>query len=143
MRCLVDTNVISELCKKDPNANVLAWLSETTDDLYLSVITVEEMRFGELMMPKGKRRDRLHEIIDQLFAEFATEILTFDADAASQCAVFHERAIHLGRTPTFEDLAIAAIAQTKEMVVVTRNVSDFDYLGVEVFDPFEHSAPSD
>lgn len=137
MEYLVDTNVVSELCNKSPDPNVIKWLSQEGSNSYLSAITIEEMRFGELMMPEGKRRNQLHEIIGNLFESYGSKILSLDMSAASQCAVFHERAIHLGRTPTFEDLAIAAIAKVAGLAVATRNVRDFDYLGIEVVNPFE------
>lgn len=137
MRYLVDTNVISELCKERTDPKVEKWLLAHDDALFLSVITIEEMRFGELMMPHGKRRRQLRTILDSLFNDYGSRILPFDAPAASQCAVFHEKAVHDGRTPTFEDLAIAAIAKVNGLLVATRNIRDFDYLDVGVVNPFE------
>lgn len=133
---LVDTNVVSEVCKKLPNPNVMDWL-DSHENLAISVITIEEMRFGELMMPKGKKRNKLHELIDSLVEHYVDSTLTFDTRAAEQCAVFHENAIASGRTPTIEDMMIAAIAKVNGLALVTRNVRDFEYLDVEVVDPFE------
>ncbi len=133
---LVDTNVVSEVCKKLPNPNVMDWL-DSHENLAISVITIEEMRFGELMMPKGKKRNKLHELIDSLVEHYVDSTLTFDTRAAKQCAVFHENAIASGRTPTIEDMMIAAIAKVNGLTLVTRNVRDFEYLDVEVVNPFE------
>lgn len=137
MRYLVDTNVISELCKKQPNENVISWFSDPSNVFYISAITIEELRFGEFMMPKGKKREQLHGMIDLLLAEYGSDALAFGAEEADLCAAFHERAIHEGRTPTFEDLAIASIAKTNSLVVATRNTVDFDHLDVDVFNPFD------
>lgn len=137
MGYLVDTNVISEVCKKAPNDAVISWLSAHSDNLHLSVVTIEEMRFGQLMMPKGKRRTALGNIIDSLVAQFSSKILLFDIGAADICAELHEKAISAGRNPTFEDLMIAAIAKQAGHEVVTRNVKDFDYLDIAIVNPFE------
>ncbi len=134
---VVDTNVVSELTKRQPNQQVLDWLEGHSDDLFLTVVTIEEMRFGCLMMPEGKRRDRLDETIDALVESYASRIFDFDARAAEECARLHARAIDAGRTPTIEDLMIAALCVCHDAVVVTRNVRDFEYLGIEVFNPFD------
>lgn len=143
MAYLVDTNVVSEICKKEPSAQVMDWLSVHANSLFLSVVTVEEMRFGELMMPEGKRRAKLGQMIDALVRSYAGKMLSFDTAAAEQCAVLHEKAISSGRTPTIEDLMIAAIAQTNGLTVATRNIRDFEYLGVLVLDPYSEPSPTE
>ncbi len=137
MDYLIDTNVISEICKKKPNPAVLAWLNNHDEGLYLSSITIEELRFGELMMPQGKKRDALHHIINSLVENYAGHVLPFDSDAAEVCAAFHRHAIATGKTPTIEDLMIASIANTKGLVIATRNVCDFEYLDIAIENPFE------
>lgn len=139
MAYLVDTNVVSEACKKEPDPVVMEWLDAHAPHLFLSVITIEEMRFGQCMMPTGKRRAKLGQMIDALVASYADKTLCFDAPSAERCAQLHEQAISSGRTPTIEDLMIASIAQTNGLVVATRNVSDFDYLGVDLVNPYERS----
>lgn len=134
---IVDTNVISESIKAKPNKAAIEWLSEHSRTLYLTSITIEELRFGELMMPKGKKRTALQEWIDSLIQQYSSSILDFDATAAEICATFHERAISAGFSPSIEDLMIASIAKTNDAVVVTRNVKDFEYLDVEVLNPFQ------
>lgn len=135
-RFLIDTNVISEAIKPTPNASATEWLSHNAADSYLASITIEELRFGEFMMPEGKKRRTLKDWIDALLVDFAQSIISFDAAAATVCAHFHEMAISVGRTPTIEDLMVAAIAQAKNLTLVTRNVRDFDYLPVDLLDPF-------
>ena len=133
---LLDTNVISEVCKKEPNEAVLNWLGQNATDLDLSVVTIEEMRFGQFMMPKGKKQAALKQMIDSLLETYATKMLSFDPHAAAQCAIFHEQAISSGYSPSIEDLMIASIAHVNDLVVVTRNTRDFDYLDIELLDPF-------
>lgn len=134
---LVDTNVISEIAKKDPDAKALAWITEHDSELFLSSITIEEMRFGALALPKGKRRTQLQNTVDEIVATYESRIWVFDAAAAECCAEYHVSAISIGRTPTIEDLMIAAIATCHGATVVTRNIRDFDYLGVDTLNPFQ------
>lgn len=134
---IVDTNIISEAIKADPNPAVLAWLEQNSRALYLTSITIEELRFGALMLPKGKRRKALEEWIDSLSAGFSQKIFSFDALAAEICAGFHEKAISSGKTPSIEDLIIASIAKRKGFCLATRNVKDFEYLDIDLVNPFE------
>lgn len=134
---VVDTNVISESIKAEPNKAATEWLSEHSQTLYLTSITIEELRFGELMMPKGKKRAALQKWIDSLMEQYSNSILNFDASAAEICAAFHEQAISSGFSPSVEDLMIASIAKANDAIVVTRNVKDFEYLDVEVVNPFQ------
>lgn len=137
MNYLIDTNVISEIMKRRPSESVLSWMVENQSNAFLSAITIEELRFGELMMSHGKRRNKLHELINSIVEEYAAKVLIFDGASAEQCAVFHEMAIRAGRTPTIEDLMIAAIANVNNCILVTRNIRDFDYLDIETINPFE------
>lgn len=137
MPFLVDTNVVSEICKQEPDSRVIEWLGKNDGGLYLSVVTIEEMRFGEFMMPKGKRRSKLGKMIDTLVESYAGKTLCFDVVSAEKCAELHELAISSGRTPAIEDLMIAAIAYANGLTVATRNVRDFEYLGVPVCNPYE------
>jgi predicted nucleic acid-binding protein len=137
MRYLVDTNVVSELVKKNPHEGVVAWLEGHAADLYLCAVTIEEMRFGALMLPKGKRRTKLEETIDQIVTAYGSRTFSFDARAAELCAQFHVKAVGCGRTPTIEDLMIGGICAVQDAVLVTRNVKDFDYMDIEVLNPFE------
>lgn len=134
---LVDTNVIAEIVKAKPNAAVIAWIAQHDQELYLSSITIEEMRFGALALPDGKKRTQLLKTIDDLVASYRSRIWAFDATAAEQCAHFHHDAITVGRTPSIEDLMIAAIGACRRATVVTRNIKDFAYLKVSTFNPFE------
>lgn len=134
---LVDTCVISELVKKKPQEAVVDWLGNHETELYLSAITLEEMRFGALMLPEGKRRTALMESIDDLMAEFVARVWGIDALTADLCAQLHATAVSAGYTPTIEDLMIAATCIQQGATLVTCNVRDFDYLGIPFVNPFE------
>lgn len=137
MPYLLDTNIISEVMKPAPNTSVLHWIEQHRDGLMLSAITVEELRFGQLMMDSGKKQTALQGFIDRLIVDFDGAILPFDTAAAEICAVYHEQAIGCGRTPTIEDLIIASIAVINGCTLATRNLRDFEYLGIEVTNPFD------
>ena len=95
------------------------------------------MRTSALMLPEGKRRSKLLETVDRLIDVYASRTLAFDAQAAVECARLHRQAIALGRTPAIEGLMIAALCVCNDAVLVTRNVRDFEYLGIELVNPFE------
>ena len=137
MRYVVDTNVVSELTKAQPDPTAVAWLSQHSEEALLTAITVEEMRFGCLMLPEGRRRAKLSETIDSIVDVYASRTLSFDARAAEECARLHRFAIGAGRSPAVEDLMIAAICACHDAALVTRNVRDFDYLGNSLINPFE------
>lgn len=134
---LVDTNVVSELMKLEPNSAVLRWFERHDDGWNISSITVDELRYGVLAMPSGKRRDTYRAYVDRLVADYADDILPFDATAAERCAEFRWQAKSAGFNPGVQDMMIAAIADSRGKVLVTRNVKDFEFLDVAVENPFE------
>ena len=134
---VLDTNIISETAKEEPNPSVISWMKENAGSLFLTSVTVEELRFGEYMLPEGKRRSALKEWIDSLLFDYSESIFDFDARAADACAKFHEQAIASGHTPTIEDLMIAGIAKMNNATVITRNVRDFEYLDIPLINPFD------
>lgn len=137
MKYVVDTNVVSEAMKASSNDQVLEWLNANSEDLLLTTITIEELRFGQHMMPKGKKQAALRELIDALVASYENKLLTFDAPAAEACALFHQQAILAGHTPTIEDMMIAGITHANKCILATRNTRDFDFLDIPLVNPYE------
>lgn len=139
MKYLLDTNVISELRKVGDgkaDANVVAWIgAEDAAHFFISAITVLELERGVLSV---QRRDaaqgaRLRSWLDgQVRPEFAGRILTVDDTVATRCA--H---LHVPDRRNEADALIAATALVHDMVVVTRNVRDFEGTGVVVVDPWQ------
>lgn len=136
MKYVADTNVVSELMKRDPSPHVVDWLMDREGQVYLTAITVKELYFGMLRLPDGKRKSLLEKAITGILMDCADKTLPFDAFCGYLCAKLHHQAIASGHTPTIEDLMIAAICQRNDAALATRNVKDFDYLDLEVINPF-------
>lgn len=132
---LLDTNVVSELTNEVPNAGVVAFLVEY-DDLWLSSVTVHELEYGLRLLPRGRRRDRLYAAHSGIMAIYYDRILPLDRAAAEIAADLRAQVRRVGRTLDLGDALIAGIARANELAVVTRNVRDFDALGVELVNPW-------
>lgn len=138
---VLDTNVISELCKVEPNPNVLAWIdAQAVETLYLSAITVAELRFGLAAMPEGKCRTIYQERMEQEdLPIFAGRVLAFDLDTSRTYADLMARAREEGKAIGKADGYIAATAAAHGLIVATRDTSPFEAGGVEVINPWEAS----
>ena len=137
MRYLLDTNIISNFTKPVPSESLLAWLAEQPDeDLFITSLTVAEIRRGVLEKPAGKRRDQL----DAWFtgpqgpqALFAGRILPFDEKAGLAWAELMADGKSSGRPRSGLDTIIAAIAAANDCIVVTDNERDF--IGISLVNP--------
>ena len=136
---LIDTNVISELWKPGPDSNVLAWIdAQTIETLYLSAITVAELRYGLAMMPDGKRRTIYQERLErEVLPTFAGRVLAFDLDTSKTYAELMARARVGGKAIAKADGYIAATAAAHGLIVATRDTSPFEAGGLQVIDPWE------
>lgn len=134
---LLDTNVVSEAMKPEPDDAVRAWLDDqAAETLYLSSVTVAELTFGIGALPSGKRKDRLAEALEGVMELFADRILSFDTGAARRYADLAIKARTAGKGFPTPDGYIAAIATARDFVVATRDTSAFDAAGLEVIDPW-------
>jgi hypothetical protein len=135
---LIDTNVISELWKVEPNPHVLAWIdAQAIETLYLSAITVAELRYGLATMPQGKRRSIYQERLEQeVLAAFAGRVLAFDLGTAKLYADLMARARAEGKAIGNADGYIAATAAAHGLMVATRDTHPFEAGGVEVINPW-------
>lgn len=136
---LIDTNVISELWKIAPNAGVLTWIDmQAVETLYLSAITVAELRFGLATMPEGKRRSIYRDRLErEVLPTFAGRVLPFDLDASQAYADLMARVMAEGKVISKADGYIAATAATRFLRVATRDVAPFQAAGLNVIDPWE------
>lgn len=136
-RYLLDTNIISNIVKPKPSESLMAWLAEQRDeDLFISSLTVAEIRRGILEKPRGKKRDAL----DAWFAGpegpqalFAGRVLPFDDKAGLIWARLMADGKSAGRPRSGLDMIVAAIAGANDCIVVTDNEKDF--AGVQFINP--------
>jgi toxin FitB len=135
---LLDTNVISEPLKLSADAGVLAWIdAQSIDTLYLSAISLAELRFGIAALPTGKRKETLHLGLEQrILPLFADRILPFDAIASRAYADILSTARAQGRAISTADGYIAATAKRHGFMVATRDASPFEAAGVTVITPW-------
>ncbi len=134
---LLDTNVISEPLRLRASPAV-AWLDEQPlETLFLSALTVAELRFGVASMPAGKRRSTLHDQIEgRLLPRFNGRVLVFDLAASQAYAELMVRARRVGRAIGATDGFIAAIAAANGLTVATRDEAPFLAAGVAVINPW-------
>lgn len=140
MPFLVDTNVISEVMRADCDANVASWFKRNQEEVVFSSVTIEELWHGVERLPEGKRKALLCEVVEGVVTQFATCMLPFDTREALVCGSLQAQAVGAGHNASIEDLMIAATARVAGAPVVTRNVKDFEPLGVEVINPFMPAA---
>ena len=135
---VLDTNVLSELMRPVPNPSIASWVAEqATSTLYLTAVSEAELRFGVAIMPPGRRREGLADGLERMLRTgFANRVLPFDSAAASAYAEIAAARQAMGRPIPEADCQIAAIARSRGMAVVTRNVRDFADAGIDVIDPW-------
>ena len=138
---VIDTNIVSELMRAEPSAEVLAWMDERPPrELFVTAVTEAEVRTGIALLPEGKRRRGLAEACERAFGSlFAGRVLPFDSDAARFYAEIVTARRVLGRPVSQADGQIGAIARSRGMAVATRNIRDFQNTGVDVFDPWDRA----
>ncbi len=136
---VIDTNVISELWKATPDPSVLAWIdAQMVETLYLSAITVAELRFGLAEMPAGKRRAIYQERLEkEVLPAFAGRILPFDLDASQAYADLMAHARAAGKAIGMADGYIAATAAARGHIIATRNTGPFEAAGLNIINPWE------
>ena len=135
---LIDTNVISEFWKAEPSPEVLTWMdAQTVETLYLSAITLAELRFGLATMPDGKRRAIYQKRLEkEVLPMFTGRVLAFDQNASQAYADLMARAKTNGKAIAQADGYIAAIAAAHNLTVATRDTSPFEAAGVAVINPW-------
>lgn len=138
MTYLLDTNVISETARVQPDQGVMSWLADVDEDqVFLSVITLAEVRHGVERLASGARRSQLDQWLSYaLPARFKGRLLTVDAATADHWGRVVAQGQAQGRPIAAMDAFIAATAVQHRLTLVTRNVSDFEAVGVPIFNPW-------
>lgn len=138
-RYLLDTSVVNEAMRKRPAPAPLAWLAaQADDDLFISAITLGELRRGALLLSDGRKRRTLLRWIDaDIKRAYAERILAADADVMERWAQLQADCQNEGRTLPVLDSLLAATALAHGLTLATRNVADFEGAGVPLLNPWE------
>ena len=138
MNFLLDTNVLSEVRRPQPDANVLAWLDQVDEDrVYLSVISIAEIARGVALLESGKRKTELAQWLEhELPARFDGRVIVVDVTTALAWGKLLAEAKRGGFALSVMDGWIAAIAAAKGLTLVTRNIKDFENLGIALLNPW-------
>jgi predicted nucleic acid-binding protein len=136
---LLDTNIISELVKPRPEPGVTAWIEGTDESLlYLSVLTLGEIRRGIAALPQSRRRAALEAWLDKdLRARFEGRILIIDHEVADRWGLLSAAARNSGIALPVIDGLLAATALEHNLTLVTRDTGQISSMGVAVFNPWE------
>ncbi len=153
---VLDTNVLSELMKSQPDKSVVSWIGKhQATSLFIATLTQAEILYGIEILPAGKRRTALKKAAKAMFElDFAGRILPFDIKAAQLFATIAAKRRKIGRPKSWcafpsavkrrgvaplsqIDAQIAAIASAYNAILVTRNVSDFEECGIRIINPWE------
>jgi predicted nucleic acid-binding protein len=137
---LIDTNVVSELMRSQPELTVMDWFTRRTGDVfYVSVITQAEILLGISLLPAGKRRVALESAAEGMFSQdFAGRCLPFDSTCSPRYAAIVSTRRRTGQAISTEDALIAAIALTHGYPLATRNTKDFMHIdGLKLYNPWK------
>ena len=135
---ILDTNVVSEAMKPEPNPVVRAWLNDqAAETLYLSSVTLAELLFGIAALPSGKRKDMLALTLEGLMGLFKDRVLPFDVEAARHYADLAVVAKVSGRGFPTPDGYIAAIAASQGFIVASRDTAPYEAAKVTVINPWQ------
>jgi len=135
---LLDTCVMSELVKATPDENVINWINNTPDErLFLSVITIGEIRKGLTKLPDSKKKYRLTNWLNTLLENYEARIYPVDLAVAESWGTIQGKAENNGTPVASVDGLIAAVAQTHNLIIVTRNEKDFAATNVTIVNPWK------
>lgn len=135
---ILDTNVVSEMMRPEPNPYVRAWLNEQiVETLYLTSVSLAELLFGIAALPAGKRQVMLENALDGLTGLFANRVLPFDAYAAKHYARLAVAARRAGQGFPTPDGYIAAIAAAQGYIVASRDTAPYRAANLTIINPWE------
>ena len=133
---LLDTNVISDSMRIQPDSRVLRWLDRhPASTLFISAITVDEISFGIEVLPAGRKRTRLANVFSRILDVFSERVISFDEKAAVESAKFRGQRRVQGAPMSLADSQIAGIAKSKGFALATLNSQDFQGIDLIVLDP--------
>ena len=138
MPVLLDSNVVSELIRKARDPVVAKWVTALPlEELFFTAVGEAELRYGAAILPAGQRRQLLlADIEGMLHDAFGDRVLPFDRAAAREYADIAALRRAAGRPVAAVDCQIAAIARSRSMTVATRNIRDFEEIGLDIVNPW-------
>ncbi len=135
---VLDTNVLSEPLRARPDPAVLSWFSNSGEEMGLTSISVGEILTGVRFLPESRRRDGLAAAIEQILATYTDRVLPYDESAARIYAKNRESRRASGQPLSLEDGMIASICLHRGAALATRNLKDFEGLGLRLVNPWDH-----
>ncbi len=138
-RWLLDTNVVSELARQQPNAQVIHWLDKNMDESILSGATVGEIEYGLMRYPAGKKQSQMRSWFERLSEQMGERIIGADLAVWREYGRVRYALERIGRPQEDMDILIAATALTHRLTLVTRNTKHFSDTGCELFNPWGDS----
>jgi predicted nucleic acid-binding protein len=139
---ILDTNVVSGLMREPLDISVANWLDrQPRSSIWITSITVLEVRFGLEIMSQGRRRAARSEAFQRLLNEkLERRVAPFDTDAAEQTAILTGNRQHRGQPREIRDSMIAGIALSRQATLATGNIRHFDDVGIDLVDPWGRSS---
>jgi toxin FitB len=136
---ILDTNVISELMKKAVNPRVASWLDQIpVHQVYTSAISKAEIQYGVSILPAGKKKAQIEEMVTAVLNLFSSRVLPFTSETATLFAGIKSERKKIGRPISYADAQIAAIACLSGFRLATRNTVDFEEIdGLLLINPWE------
>lgn len=138
MMLVLDTNVISELMKAEPDPRVIAWLdSQPAISVWTTSVSVFEISFGLNSLPDGKRKDVLQDAFEAMLADdLEYHVLDFDRAAAIRAGEISAQLHGLGRPVEVRDVQIAGIVSVRQAILATRNLKHFQDTNISLVNPW-------
>ncbi|MGL5866878.1 MAG: type II toxin-antitoxin system VapC family toxin [Dermatophilaceae bacterium] len=136
---VLDTTILSELMRASPHPGVVAWVDhQARSTLFVTTLTLAEIRFGIAALPRGRRRSTLHQAFENgIRPLLADRVLAFDEAAATEYATLRAAARAVGTTVSDADALIAATTSAHQFAIATRDGTPFQAMGLHVINPFE------
>lgn len=133
----LDTNVVSETLRRDPNEALMAWLVRFDAELALPTVTIAEIAFGIQKIKPDQRADRLEHGLTEWRRRFADRMFGLTEEAALAYGEIMGRAVREGRGMSAPDAMIAAVARVNGGRLATRNLKDFETTGLDLVNPWD------
>lgn len=132
---LLDTNIIAELGRPKPQNNVVDFVA-STPMAWLSTITIHELEYGIALIPEGTRKSAIQQVVAGLIDAYGDYILPIEQQEAQEAALLRAMMKQQGKVLHLADSLIAGTAKVHNLTVVTRNIKDFEGLGIQLKNPF-------